>query len=78
MDGDASDPLLYRDETFRVRRAIFDVHGAMGAGFLESVDQECLSLVHKTGHRLRGAEAAATDVSGSGVAADLCRGLRLL
>lgn len=44
MDGEASEPLLYRDETFRIRRAIFDVHGAMGAGFLEAVYQECLGL----------------------------------
>ena len=44
MDGAASDPLLYRDETFRIRRAVFDVHSAMGPGFLEAVYQECLAI----------------------------------
>lgn len=36
--------LLYEEEAFRVRGAIFDVHRAMGAGFLEAVYQECLAI----------------------------------
>lgn len=38
------DQLLYRDETFRIRKAVVDVHTGMGAGFLEAVYQECLAL----------------------------------
>ena len=44
MDGSSGDALLYSDETFRIRRAIFAVHNAMGSGFLEAVYQECLAL----------------------------------
>jgi GxxExxY protein len=44
MDGSAGDRLLYRDETFRIRSAIFAVHSGMGPGFLEAVYQECLRL----------------------------------
>jgi GxxExxY protein len=40
----ASGELLYREETFRIRGAIFDVHRTMGAGFLEAVYQECLGI----------------------------------
>lgn len=36
--------MLYAEETFRVRGAIFDVHTTMGPGFLEAVYQECLAL----------------------------------
>jgi hypothetical protein len=35
--------LLYEDEVFQIRGAIFDVHNEMGAGFLEAVYQECLA-----------------------------------
>lgn len=34
--------LLYKEETFAIRGAVFDVYREMGAGFLESVYQECL------------------------------------
>jgi GxxExxY protein len=34
--------LLFEDEVFQIRGAIFDVHNEMGAGFLEAVYQECL------------------------------------
>jgi GxxExxY protein len=37
-------PLLFAEETYRIRAAAFDVHTAMGAGFLEAVYQECLAL----------------------------------
>jgi len=41
---DPTDELLFRDETFRIRGAVFQVYRAMGPGFLEAVYQECLSL----------------------------------
>jgi len=44
MEGSAGDSLLYREESFRIRRAVFDVHSAMGSGFLEAVYQECLAI----------------------------------
>jgi GxxExxY protein len=36
--------LLYAEEVFRIQGAIFEVNTRMGAGFLEAVYQECLSL----------------------------------
>ncbi|WP_367254182.1 GxxExxY protein, partial [uncultured Phenylobacterium sp.] len=44
MDGSGGDELLLRGETFLIRRAAFDVHTAMGHGFLEGVYQECLAI----------------------------------
>ena len=35
--------LLFEDETFAIRGAVFDVYREMGCGFLEAVYQECLS-----------------------------------
>jgi len=34
--------LLFEDETFAIRGAVFEVYREMGAGFLEAVYQECL------------------------------------
>lgn len=34
--------LIYEDETFAIRGAVFEVYQEMGNGFLESVYQECL------------------------------------
>jgi GxxExxY protein len=34
--------LLFEEETFAIRGAIFDVYREMGCGFLEAVYQECL------------------------------------
>ncbi len=34
--------LLYEDEAFRIRGAVFEVYKEMGSGFLEAVYQECL------------------------------------
>ncbi len=34
--------LLFEDEVFRIRGAVFEVHNEMGNGFLEAVYQECL------------------------------------
>lgn len=36
--------LLYSDEVFRIRGAIFEVNRMMGPGFLEGVYQECLAI----------------------------------
>jgi GxxExxY protein len=35
--------LLYRDEVYAIQGAVFEVYREMGAGFLESVYQECLA-----------------------------------
>jgi GxxExxY protein len=44
MDEAVRGTLLYREDAFRVRGAVFDVYRAMGAGFLEAVYQECLGI----------------------------------
>ncbi|MBM9520456.1 GxxExxY protein [Desulforhopalus vacuolatus] len=36
--------LIHPDESYEIIGACFDVYNAMGAGFLESVYQECLAL----------------------------------
>lgn len=36
--------VLYGAEVFAIQGAIFEVNGQLGAGFLEAVYQECLSL----------------------------------
>jgi GxxExxY protein len=38
------EPLVHREEVFRIQGAVFEVNRVMGAGFLEAVYQECLSL----------------------------------
>ena len=35
------DILIYEDETFSIRGAVFDIYKEMSNGFLESVYQEC-------------------------------------
>jgi GxxExxY protein len=39
--------LLYEEETFAIRGAIFEVYREMGCGFLEPVYQECLDIEFK-------------------------------
>ena len=34
--------LIYEEEPYAVKGAVFEVYKAMGAGFLEAVYQECL------------------------------------
>ena len=34
--------LMYEQETYKIRQAVFEVYNEMGSGFLESVYQECL------------------------------------
>ena len=36
--------LIYSDETYKIRGAIFEVYKEIGCGFLEAVYQECLEL----------------------------------
>lgn len=36
--------LLYRDESYAIVGACFDVYNTMGCGFLEPVYQECLQI----------------------------------
>lgn len=36
--------LLYAEETFRIRGAVFEVYRKMGPGFLEGVYQDCLAI----------------------------------
>jgi len=36
--------LIYPDESYQIRGAIYEVYQEMGAGFLESVYQECLEM----------------------------------
>ena len=35
--------LLYDEESFKIRRAVYEVYRVMGCGFLEAVYQECLN-----------------------------------
>ncbi|MBM4000520.1 MAG: GxxExxY protein [Planctomycetes bacterium] len=36
--------ILFKDESYHIIGACFDVHNEMGSGFLESVYQECLAI----------------------------------
>jgi len=36
-------PMLYEQETYALRGAVFEVYREMGCGFLEAVYQECLA-----------------------------------
>ena len=42
-----NEKLLYKDESFSIIGACFNVYKAMGSGFLEGVYQECLSIEFK-------------------------------
>jgi len=44
MADDATGPLIFASEVFRIQGAVFEVYRAMGAGFLEAVYQECLMI----------------------------------
>ena len=37
-----NDELLFRDESYTIQGAVFEVYREMGCGFLEAVYQECL------------------------------------
>jgi GxxExxY protein len=42
-----SDNLIYRDESFKIIGACFEVYNDKGCGFLEPVYQECLEIEHR-------------------------------
>lgn len=44
MSPPANGQLLYEEEAFQIRGAVFEVYRAMGAGFLEAVYRECLEI----------------------------------
>ena len=44
MDHGERESLLFSEETFRIRGAVFEVSRHLGTGFLEAVYQEALSL----------------------------------
>lgn len=46
QDGHAEKPnkILFREESYAIQGAIFEVYRVMGTGFLEAVYQECLAL----------------------------------
>jgi GxxExxY protein len=44
MREDGGGTLIFASEVFRIQGAVFDVYRAMGAGFLEAVYQECLTI----------------------------------
>ena len=39
-----SETILFKDESYAIQGAIFEVYRQMGCGFLESVYQECLEI----------------------------------
>jgi GxxExxY protein len=42
--------LIFEEETYAIRGALFEVYKEMGSGFLEAVYQECLEKeLHKSG-----------------------------
>ncbi|HKI16836.1 MAG TPA: GxxExxY protein [Isosphaeraceae bacterium] len=45
--------LLYAEESYAIRGAIFEVYREMGSGFLEPVYQECLEDETRTAGQLR-------------------------
>jgi GxxExxY protein len=50
--------LLFEEETYAIRGAVFEVYSEMGSGFVEPVYQECLELERANGpltwHPFRG------------------------
>ena len=42
MNREKPSTIIFKNESYRIQGAIFDVYKEMGAGFLESVYQECL------------------------------------
>ena len=50
--------LLYKDESFAIQGAVFEVYREMGSGFLEAVYQECLEReFHRAGVPFRSSVA---------------------
>lgn len=47
MNHEISEKILYKEESYDIQGAIFEVYREMGCGFLESVYQECLEREFK-------------------------------
>ena len=47
MSHEKNDKILYKDESYQIQGAIFEVYKEMGCGFLEPVYQECLDRNHE-------------------------------
>ena len=43
MSDSNSDHLVYKEESYEIQGAVFEVYREMGPGFLEPVYQECLA-----------------------------------
>ena len=43
MSHEKNDKIFYKDESYQIQGAIFEVYKEMGCGFLEPVSQECLA-----------------------------------
>jgi GxxExxY protein len=43
MEGKKSDRVVYRDLSYRIMEAVFEVHNSLGPGFVESVYEEALA-----------------------------------
>jgi GxxExxY protein len=50
MDHEPHERLVHADDVFRIQGAVFEVNRVMGAGFLEAVYQEALSLEFQLRH----------------------------
>ncbi len=44
MDQEYSAGVLFRDESYAIQGAVYEVYRELGSGFLEAVYQECLAL----------------------------------
>jgi GxxExxY protein len=42
-----NEKILYKDESYTIQGAVFEVYREMGCGFLENVYQECLEKEFK-------------------------------
>jgi hypothetical protein len=57
--------LLFEEETFRVRTAVFEVSRQLGTGFLEAVYQEALAIGARAGARAPSADVELFEGDGS-------------
>ena len=47
------DKIVYKDESYKIIGACFNVYNTLGSGFLEQVYQECLEIeLEKFGYRI--------------------------
>ena len=71
--------ILYKDESYRIMGACFEVYKQMGCGFLEPVYQECLSLEFEEQEIVFVAQTSLElKLQGTKAAAELCAGFHLL